>query len=77
MQSLWWDARVEHLDGLTEDGENYPVDDFRCLKSGSRAQVCRGLIALAGGSKGAKPTGKFRLRRGRGPRSTGALRKVT
>jgi len=42
MQSLWRDARVEPLDGLTEDGENYPVDDFRLSTAGSRASVCRG-----------------------------------
>ena len=42
MQSLLQDARVAPLDRLTEDGDNYPVDDFQCLKSGSRASVCRG-----------------------------------
>jgi hypothetical protein len=31
MQSHWRDARVAPLDDLTEDGENYPVDDFRSL----------------------------------------------
>ena len=77
MQSLWRDARVEPLDGLTGTDNNYPVDDYCMILSVSRAPVCRGRTDLARGSKGAKPTGKFRLKRGRGPHSTDALWKDT
>ena len=59
MQSLWRDARVEPLDSLTEYREKHPGDDFRGVKPDCRAPVCRGRTDLAGGSKGAKPTGKF------------------
>ena len=59
MQSLWRDARVEPLDGLTGTDNNYPVDDYCMILSVSRAPVCRGRTDLARGSKGAKPTGKF------------------